>query len=115
MMEDAILTCIKRGADLKAVRCWYKMNENTKIRVRTGAGLSDYCETGAIVGQGTLGGALVSQAVLDEGIMGEFTPGNGDEMNYGEVPLAPMIFQDDIIHCVGGITEARSASGEIYQ
>ena len=86
---------------------------NTKVRVKTGAGLSDYCQAGAIVGQGTLGGALVSQALLDERIREEFIPGNGDEMNYGEVPLAPMIFQDDIIHCVGGITNAHFANGKM--
>ena len=57
-MEDAILTCLKRGADVKAVRCWYKLNEGTKIRVKTGAGLSDFCNAGALVGQGTLGGGL---------------------------------------------------------
>ena len=32
-IEDAILTCVKRGADLKACRLWYKLNCDTKIRV----------------------------------------------------------------------------------
>ena len=68
MMEDAILTSCKRGADSKACRLWYKMNEGTRIRVRTGAGMSEFTDVGAVVGQGTLGGALVSQAVLDDGI-----------------------------------------------
>ena len=61
MIEDAILTCIRRGADPKAIRLWYKLNENTRIRVKTGAGLSQYEEVGAVIGQGTLGGAIVSQ------------------------------------------------------
>ena len=115
MMEDAILTCLKRGADQKAVRCWYKLNEKTRIRVKTGAGLSEFCEAGALVGQGTLGGALISQGVLDEGMRDEFLPGDRDEMNYGDVPLAlgPMIFQDDVIHLAGGISEARLANGKI--
>ena len=113
MVEDAILTCLKRGADKKAVRCWYKLNETTKIRVKTGAGLSGFCEAGALVGQGTLGGALISQGVLDEGIKNQFLPGDRDEMNYGDVPLAPMIFQDDVIHLAGGISEARLANIKI--
>ena len=36
----------------------FKMNEGTRIRVRTGAGMSDFTDVGAVVGQGTLGGAL---------------------------------------------------------
>ena len=45
--------------------------------------------------------------MLDEGISGEFSPGGEDEMSYGDVPLAPLIFQDDVIHTVGGLREAR--------
>ena len=45
--------------------------------------------------------------MLDEGISWEFAPGGEDEMSYGDVPLAPLIFQDDVIHTVGGLREAR--------
>ena len=31
-------------------------------------------------------------------------------MNYGDIPLAPLIFQDDVIHTVQGIKEARLAN-----
>jgi hypothetical protein len=110
MIEDAVLTCYKRGADPKACRLWYKINEDTRIRVRTGAGMSQFTEVGAVVGQGTLGGALVSQAVLDQGISEQFAPGGGDELTYGSVPLAPLIFQDDVIYGAEGIKEARSAN-----
>ena len=75
MVEDAIQICYKRGADAKACRIWYKLNNKTKIRVRTGAGMSPFCDVGAIVGQGTMGGALVSQGVLDEGISEQFSAG----------------------------------------
>ena len=72
--------------------------------------MSDYTTVGAVVGQGTLGGALLSQGVLDEGISGEFAPGGEDEINYGEILLAPFIFQDDVIHAVGGLDKARRAN-----
>ena len=62
---DAILTCLGRGANRKATKLWLKLNENTKIKVKTGVGLSEEANVGAVVGQGTIGGALVSQAVLD--------------------------------------------------
>ena len=65
------------------------------------------------MGQGTLGGALVSQGVLDQGISEHFTPGGGDEMTYGKVPLAPFIFMDDIIYGAEGIKSARIANEKI--
>ena len=67
MMEDAILACKERGADPKAIRLWHKLNDKTEICVKTGVGLTEYTEVGAVVGQGTMGGALVSIAVLYEG------------------------------------------------
>merc|ERR1712015_450916 len=80
-IEDAIATCLRRGADKKAVRLWYKLNQHTKIQVRTGAGLSEEGYVGAVLGQGTLGGALISQAVLDDGVASQFQP--GEDMSYG--------------------------------
>ena len=74
MMEDAKLTCLKRKADPKAVRLWYRLNNNTKIQVITGVGMTQFGNVGAVVGQGMLGGALVSQAVLDEAVMEHFPP-----------------------------------------
>ena len=109
-MDHAILTCVKRGVNIKACRLWYKLNENTKIRVKTGAGLTSHTEAGALVGQGTIGGALVSQGVLDEGIKKHFVPGGGDETNYGAVTVAPLIFLDDVIHSAASVEGARLAN-----
>ena len=110
MIQDIILACEKRGADPKARRLWYKLNQDTRIQVRTGVGMSEYTDVGAVVGQGTIGGALGSQVVLDEGISGQFAPGGGDELNYGGVPMAPLMFQDDLLHYTEGVEEARIAS-----
>ena len=52
MVEDAVLTCLSRGANPKAVRLWHKLNDKTRIRVRTGAGLTEWGEVGAVLGQG---------------------------------------------------------------
>ena len=113
MIEDGILTCYKRGINPKAARCWYKLNEGTKIKVRTGVGMSEATEVGAVVGQGTIGGALISQAVLDEGIKEQFTPGGEEEMNYGEVPMGPCMLQDDLIHCSSGLEGATPGLGRL--
>ena len=113
MMEDAVLTCLKRKADPKAVRLWYKLNANTKIQVRTGVGLTKFGSVGAVVGQGMLGGALVSQAVLDEGVGEHFPPGGELQLEYGDVPLAPMMWLDDIINGAEGLEQARKINERI--
>ena len=113
MMQDAFLTCRQRDADAKAVRCWYKLNEDTVIRVRTGVGLSEPGEVGAVIGQGTIGGALVSQAVLDSALMEQFQPGGEEELNYGTVKMAPLVFQDDFLHASDEIEKARQTNVKI--
>ena len=113
MIQDAILTCKKRGVDEKAIRLWYKLNEKNKIRVKTGVGKSEFAEVGAVLGQGTLGGALISQAVLDDGIMEHFYPGEEGQPIYGTVPLAPTLFQDDLANGADGILQARLSSAKI--
>ena len=34
-------------------------------------------------------------------------------LQYGDVPLAPLIFQDDVLHGVCGVEEARNANLKI--
>ena len=65
------------------------------------------------MGQGTMGGALVSQGVLDQGISEQFAPGGRDKMKYGKVPLSPLIFMDDVIHGSDTIEAARRANEKI--
>ena len=65
---------------------------------------------GAVVGQGTIGGALVSQAVLDDGIQQQFQSGSDEELKYGNVFLAPALFQDDVLHGVEGMNQTRKTN-----
>ena len=113
MIEDAILVCQKRGVDPKAVRLWFKLNNKTKIKVKLPCGVSDVADVGAVVGQGTIGGALVSQAVLDDGVMEHFQPGDDLQVKYGSVPMAPFMFQDDRINVVEGLPQARIANKKV--
>ena len=96
MIEDGILTCLKRGADPKAVRLWYKLNSNTRIQVRTGAGLTKFGEVGAVVGQGMIGGALISQLVLDDGVMEHLPPPLFQEGGK-DVWEGPMIMSENLV------------------
>ena len=68
---------------------------------------------GAVVGQGTLGGALVSQAVLDGGVCEKFKPGDCGELNYGSVRMAPLMFQDDLLHGVESVDKAREGNRKV--
>jgi hypothetical protein len=45
--------------------------------------------------------------------MEHFQPGGHGELNYGSVPMAPCMFQDDLIHLSGGVSEARAASSKV--
>ena len=96
-IEDAAITCLNRGADPKAVRLWVKLNQNTKIQVWTGAGMTKKANVGAVVGQGMLGGALASQGVLDEAVMEHLPPGEPSQMEYGDVSMAPLMWMEDFI------------------
>ena len=61
---------------------------------------------GPCVGQGTIGGALASQASLDDGIMSQFY-GSQEEVGYGSVEVLPIMFQDDISHDSSSLLDAR--------
>ena len=110
MIEDGVLVCRKRGADPKAVRLWYKLNSNTRIKVKTGVGYTEFGKVGAVIGQGMIGGALVSQAVLDDAVSENFPPAGSLQIQYGAVPMAPLIYLDDIQNSAPGLDEAREAS-----
>ena len=56
--------------------------------MKTASGLSETAFVGDCIGQGTAGGALVSQANLDIGLM-EYFEDSKDEIMYGNVKLQP--------------------------
>ena len=112
-IEDGVLSCLRRGADKKAVRLWFKLNEDTQIKVRTGAGMTRVGEVGAVIGQGMIGGCLVSQAVLDDGVMEHLPPGGELQIKYGDVPLAPLMFIDDILNIADCLSKARKTNERV--
>ena len=65
------------------------MNEDTQIQVRAGAGMTRVGEVGAVIGQGMIGGCLVSQTVLDDGVMEHLPPG-GELQKGMEMCLLPL-------------------------
>ena len=78
-----VMDCLDAvGVSRKAARCWFKLNQNTQIRVNTAAGVTDEAEAGDLVGQGTAGAGLVSQLNLDHGMRNYFS-GSADELYWG--------------------------------
>ena len=67
--REEILDVIEALEDMeinkKAIRLWYKMNDNTVIKVKTSVGVTETAQVGALVGQGS-GGAGPSSSTLKE-------------------------------------------------
>ena len=72
--------------------------------------MSEFGDVGPVVGQGTIGGALVSQAVLDDGVTEHFPAAGRARLEYGSVPMAPLMWMDDALNPAGGLEEARDAN-----
>ena len=70
-------TLYKAGVSRKAAKCWFMLNQNTQIRVKTSAGMSAAAKAGDLVGQGTAGAGLVSQLNLDMGLQ-QYLAGSED-------------------------------------
>ena len=65
---DIMETFAKMKINKKAARLWYKLSENTEITIKTAVGMSETTRVGAVVGQGSSGAALASQAMVDKGL-----------------------------------------------
>ena len=95
-LVDAMNTLHQAKVKSKWYRVWYKLNENTKIQVKTGAGLSSQGLAGPVTCQGGGGAALASALNLDRGLDMYFR-GSKDEECYGRVRLQPLTYIDDIM------------------
>ena len=106
----------------KAYRLLFNLNKNTRIRVKTPVGVSQAAETGPLVSQGSVEGAVISAVNLDRGIREYFheeqdedhkdvtkvgiekenvvVEANKDgevmeDVMYSSIHLKPLLFQDD--------------------
>ena len=93
---DVIEALEDMNVNKKVLRIWYKLNDNTNISVKTSVGMTEKTEVGALVGQGSGGAAIGSQAMVDIGLK-NYLSGSRDEIYYGEVRMESASFQDDIL------------------
>ena len=97
--------------DNKCYRMWYRLNENTRISVRTSVGESKSATCPDTIGQGLEGSALVSSCsigtAIQETFKNEFTAWIGD------LGLCCLIFQDDIGKLNDTLEEVREGCNKI--
>ena len=85
------------------------MNKNTKVKVRTGCGDSEWAEVGDIIGQGSGGAAKVSALNLSRKLDRVFD-GSTEMAKYGAVKQHPYSFQDDVLIQVESVEDLRAAN-----
>ena len=85
----------------------YLMNKNTRISVQTPVGVSEERDTGEGLGQGTVEGAIASAVNLDNGVR-DFFKDSEDEVDYLGIPLAPLLFQDDVVRLSLSVSAAQA-------
>ena len=105
-IHDVMQTLNDIGVNKKAARVWFKLNEDTEVAVKTAGGLSETAHVGDCIGQGTAGGALVSQANLDHGLTMYFEDSK-EEILYGDIRIQPLAYQDDVLKGSKNVTDAR--------
>ena len=54
-IHDVMATLYDVGVNNTAARLWYKLNQDTEIRVKTSAGMTDSVYVGDVIGQCTAG------------------------------------------------------------
>ena len=72
-------------------------------------GNTDKEDIGAVIRQGTIGGAIASQGSLDDGIRGQFM-GSQEELGYGSVEMGPLLFQEDLLEGFPGVIETTATN-----
>ena len=94
------------GVKGKLYRLWYELYKDSQIKVKTAGGMTDIKPTGENVTQGSIGGAILSSANLDN-TLGAYFGGSDSELSYGDRRLRPITFQDDTSRLVGSLEDAQ--------
>ena len=109
VLADVVEELHSIGVDPKAERLFYKLNEATRVKVRTGCGDSEWGEVGDILGQGSGGAAKVSALNLSRKLDHLFN-GSTEMAKYGAVKQHPYSFQDDVLVPVESVEDLRAVN-----
>ena len=112
-LRDCLNELYKCGIKGKLYRLFYALNKNTRFSVLTPVGMTEERSRGEGLGQGTGEGALISAVSLDGGVRSYFH--NSEmEASYGDVKMAPMLFQDDVARLAENVDAAAAQCGNNY-
>ena len=114
--KESLLDCMdtlnkKAKIDAKSYRMLYKLNENTKISVKTSVGESKTAPIKDSVGQGSFAAALISSLNIGSAIADKFQ--GESTANIGLLELICLILQDDIMKMSNTVEQARDGSQKI--
>ena len=106
VLVDCMSELYSANVDARAYRLFFLLNQNTRIRVKTGCGFTEWEEAGDCLGQGSGGAAKVSALNLDRKLDRIFHSSK-QMIKYGGVRQQPYAFQDDAMAMVENITDLR--------
>ena len=96
----------------KLYRLTFQLNKDTKIRVRTPVGYSEYCDVEELLGQGTSESGIISSASLSGGVSDYFSD-SASEVKYDTLVLAPCLYQDDIARMANNLEAVREGNNRL--
>merc|ERR1712102_19788 len=110
-LTDAMYTLNKVAkVDDQSYRIWYKMNQDTRISVKTSVGLSRSANVKDSLGQGSMGAALVSTINIGNAVQETFKEPSTE---IGDLKLNSLVFQDDICKLSNRLLDSRSGNEKI--
>ena len=112
LLDTMVTLKNKAGIDSKDYRMWFKLNEDTRISVRTSVGESESKLIKNSLGQGSFGAALASS--LNIGCAIQDTFGETSSTYIGTLPLNAVVMQDDIAKLNDNLGQARDGCKKIY-
>ena len=112
-LVDTMYT-LKTKADIddKDYRLWYKLNENTRISIRTSVGESESKLIKNSLGQGSFGAALASSLNIGWAIKDTFKEMSSTSI--GTLPINAVVMQDNISKMNDNLKQARIGCNKIH-
>ena len=107
VLVDAMDNLYKCGINGKLYRLIYELNKSNFIRIKTPVGITDGFASGENVTQGSVGGGIISSLNLDIPIVNYFE-NSEDEVNYGNITMNPIIYQDDLARLSSSVKNAQA-------
>ena len=95
------------GIKGKLYRLWFMMNCDNQVKVLTSTGMTGIRTTGENVGQGTVGGAILSSLNLDVGVTEGFKESCHEIYYGGKIRLNPLLYQDDSLRLATSVSSAQ--------